>query len=113
MTALSTNSTVGTGRIVLESAAGGGGTAGTVINTQAPAQIGRLLSYTDLTGTNATPWIDPANGDFRINLAAAKGTGRGNFTETQASYTGTVAYPDIGAGQGTSLQSAKSSTYGP
>lgn len=49
--------------------------------------------------TDATPWVDPANGDFRINLAAAKGTGRGAFTQTASSYAGTVAYPDIGAAQ--------------
>ncbi len=49
--------------------------------------------------SGVTPWVDPANGDFRINLAAAKGAGRGAFTETQASYAGTIAYPDIGAAQ--------------
>ena len=46
-----------------------------------------------------TPWVDPANGDFRINLAAAEGAGRGTFTETAAGYAGTVGYPDIGAAQ--------------
>lgn len=49
--------------------------------------------------SGVTPWVDPANGDFRINLAASKSTGYGVFTETAASYTGTVAYPDIGAAQ--------------
>ena len=49
--------------------------------------------------SGVTPWTDPANGDFRISLAAAKAAGRGSFTETQASYAGTVAYPDIGAAQ--------------
>lgn len=49
--------------------------------------------------SGVTPWTDPANGDFRISLAAAKGAGRGTFTQTQASYTGTVGYPDIGAAQ--------------
>ncbi len=49
--------------------------------------------------TGVTPWTDHANGDFRINLAAAKGAGRGAFTQTQASYAGTIAYPDIGAAQ--------------
>lgn len=48
---------------------------------------------------NLTPWVDPANGDFRINLAAAMGTGRGTFTQTAASYSGTISYPDIGAVQ--------------
>lgn len=49
--------------------------------------------------TGVTPWVDPDNGDFRINLAAAINAGRGTFTETAASYAGTIGYPDIGAGQ--------------
>lgn len=49
--------------------------------------------------SNVTPWVDPANGDFRINLATAKGSGRGTFTQTASSYSGTVGYPDIGAAQ--------------
>lgn len=49
--------------------------------------------------SNVTPWVDPANGDFRINLTAAKGTGRGAFTQTASSYAGTIGYPDIGAAQ--------------
>lgn len=60
----------------------------------------------DILGTityasDVTPWNDPANGDFRIILAAAKNTGRGTFTQTAASYTGTVSYPDVGAAQHT------------
>lgn len=46
---------------------------------------------------NVTPWKDPANGDFSLNLPAALNTGRGTFTETAASYAGTVGYPPIGA----------------
>ena len=58
--------------------------------------------YADVSGTvtyasNATPYTDPANGDFRISLAAAKGAGRGAFTQTQSGYAGTIGYPDIGA----------------
>lgn len=49
--------------------------------------------------SNATPWVAPATGDFRISLRAAQGTGRGTFTQTQASYSGTVGYPDVGAAQ--------------
>jgi len=49
--------------------------------------------------SGVTPWVDPANGDFRINLAAAQGAGDGTFTETAASYSGTVGYPDVGAAQ--------------
>jgi hypothetical protein len=104
--------------------AGGAGTRnGNVINcgfgagTQANgtgtiAGIGSLNEVGSITyAANVTPWIDPANGDFRINLAAAKGTGRGTFTETQASYAGTVSYPDVGAGQGTSVQNASGGSY--
>lgn len=68
--------------------------SGTISSSLASQEIG---SITYVSGV--TPWVDPANGDFRINLAAAKGTGRGGYTETAASYTGTVGYPDIGAAQ--------------
>lgn len=47
----------------------------------------------------AVPWADAPNGDFRITLAAAKGTGRGTYTQTAASYAGTIGYPDIGTAQ--------------
>lgn len=50
-------------------------------------------------GSNLTPWVDPANGDFRISLAAAINAGRGEYLQTAASYAGTVGYPDIGASQ--------------
>lgn len=49
--------------------------------------------------SDVAPWTAQATGDFRVNLAAAKGTGRGTFTQTAASYTGTVAYPDVGSAQ--------------
>ena len=48
---------------------------------------------------DTTPWVDPANGDFRINLAEAKGAGRGTYTQTEAGQAGTIGYPDIGAAQ--------------
>lgn len=69
-------------------------TSGTIATTIQAAEVGSV-TYAD----DVTPWTDPANGDFRINLAAAKGTGRGLFTQTAASYAGTIAYPDIGAAQ--------------
>ncbi len=47
----------------------------------------------------AVPYVDAPNGDFRVNLAAAINAGRGTFTQTAASYTGTIGYPDIGAAQ--------------
>ena len=66
--------------------------------------VAALNSTLDQSGAvtyanDITPWIDPANGDFRISLAAASGTGRGSFTQTQGGYAGTVGYPDIGAAQ--------------
>jgi hypothetical protein len=48
---------------------------------------------------DVTPWVAPATGDFRINLDAAKGAGRGTYLQTASGYTGTVASPDIGAAQ--------------
>ena len=75
--------------------------------TQANAS-GQTLNATDAVisgnvtyANDVTPWTDPANGDFRISLAAAKGAGRGTYTQTAASYAGTVGYPDIGAAQST------------
>ena len=55
----------------------------------------------DVSGTftyasGVTPWVDPANGDFRINLPAAKAAGRGVFPPGA---TNTVGFPDIGAAQ--------------
>ncbi len=55
---------------------------------------------TDITyASNVTPWNAPTTGDFRTILAAAKGVGRGVFTETDGTNTGTIGYPDIGAAQ--------------
>jgi hypothetical protein len=50
------------------------------------------------------PFTDAANGDFDLNNTAGagadcRGAGRGTFTQTAASYTGTLGYPDIGAAQ--------------
>ena len=73
--------------------------AGTQANGSADT-LGALVSSGAVTyGTDLTPWVDGPNGDFRINLAAANWAGRGAFTETAASYAGTVGYPDIGAAQ--------------
>jgi hypothetical protein len=73
--------------------------AGTQANGSADTLNNLVTSGAVTYGSNLTPWVDPANGDFRINLAAAQGTGRSAFTETAASYTGTIGYPDIGAAQ--------------
>lgn len=69
-------------------------TSGTIATSIQAQEVGSVTYASDVT-----PWVDPANGDFRINLAAAKGAGRGNFTQTAASYAGAIAYPDIGAAQ--------------
>lgn len=47
--------------------------------------------------SDVTPWVDPANGDFRITLAAAKNAGRGSYTV--GGTTTVLGYPDIGAAQ--------------
>jgi hypothetical protein len=49
--------------------------------------------------SNTEPWSGASTGDFRINLAGAKGAGRGSYCQTASSYTGAVGYPDIGAAQ--------------
>jgi len=56
---------------------------------------------TDITyASGDTPWNAPATGDFTtIPTSAARSAGRGAFTETDGTNTGTVAYPDIGAAQ--------------
>lgn len=60
----------------------------------------RMIEENTVTyGAGVRPWVDAPNGNFRINLTASKGTGRGNFLQTSVGYSGTVAYPDIGAAQ--------------
>lgn len=60
--------------------------------------LGNLIQSGTVTyASGVTPWNAPTTGDFRISLAAAFGTGRGVFTETDGTNTGTIAYPDIGA----------------
>lgn len=56
---------------------------------------------------NLTPWVDPDNGNFSINLTASKSAGRGRFTQTTVnSPTNTVSFPDIGAAQSASTNAA-------
>lgn len=66
--------------------------------TAATNGLGTAIEVGTVT-LGAVPYVDAPNGDFRINLSAAKGAGRGSFTQTAASYAGTVGYPDIGAAQ--------------
>lgn len=72
--------------------------------TQANTSGATSLTQGDVVGSityadDSTPWVDPANGDFRISLAAAKGAGVGVFLQTAASYAGTIGYPDVGAAE--------------
>lgn len=75
--------------------------AGTQANTSGQTNtLDGIEAIGSVTYANdVTPWVDPANGDFRITLAAAKDAGRGTFTQTAASYSGTIGYPDIGAAE--------------
>lgn len=75
--------------------------SGTQANTSGTTTgCGSLYESGTVTyGSNLTPWVDPANGDFRITLAAAKGAGRGSFSQTESGQAGAVGYPDIGAAQ--------------
>lgn len=78
--------------------AGAANSSGTTNNLGGIIESGSILYPSGLT-----PWVDPANGDFRINLPAAKGTGRGMFVQTATSYAGTVGFPDVGASQHTAV----------
>lgn len=80
--------------------------AGTQANTSGTIDTttGANIDFADEQGSvnyasNVTPWNDPANGDFKITLAAAINAGYGTFTQTAASYAGAIGYPDIGAVQ--------------
>lgn len=74
---------------------------GTAANTSGNFNnVGMMAQYGNVNyASSVTPWVNPANGDFRITLAAAKGAGRGTYRQTQSGKSGMVAYPDIGAGQ--------------
>jgi hypothetical protein len=78
--------------------------AGTQVNTSGQTNITTGTDAVEVIGSvtyanDVTPWVDPANGDFRISLTAAKNTGQGSFTQTAASYAGAVGFPDIGSNQ--------------
>ncbi len=68
--------------------------AGTQANSSTTANLGSAVESGSINyASNVTPWNDPANGDFTITLATAKGAGRGAFLGT----TNTTGYPAIGA----------------
>ncbi len=64
-------------------------------------------AYTDVVGSitlSGVPFVDAANGDFRLNNtagagAAARGSAWSPFTQTQSGYAGTLGYTDVGAAQ--------------
>ncbi len=63
--------------------------AGTQANGAVDALQSIVNTSTDITyATNVTPWNAPTTGDFRTTLAAAKGVGRGAFTETDGTNAG-------------------------
>lgn len=73
---------------------------GTMANGANTSSLGNIVESGSINySADMNPWADPANGDFRITLTEAQGTGRGSFTETSAGYSGTIGYPDIGAAQ--------------
>ncbi len=75
--------------------------SGTQVNTsgQTNGLGGVEVSGSVTYPSGVTPWNAPTTGDFRIILPQAQYVGRGTFTETDGTNTGTVAYPDIGAAQ--------------
>ena len=83
--------------LIVNCAFGTGTQANSSGTTSLPSQTSETGSINYASGV--TPWVAPTTGNFSINLGAAIQAGRGAFTETAASYTGTVGYPDIGSAQ--------------
>lgn len=73
--------------------------SGTQANTSGTTNglSGMLTGGSVTYGSGLSPWTAPSTGNFSINLSAAENAGRGTFTETGSSKTGTVGSPDIGA----------------
>ncbi len=70
----------------------GGDTLKSIVNT------GSDVFYS----AGITPWNAPTTGDFTTTIgSAAVGAGRGIFTETDGTNTGTLSYPVIGASTAT------------
>ncbi len=68
-------------------------------NTSGPTNNAQFIEKTGTVTYSGVPYVDAPNGDFRLSAAAAKGTGRGAFTQIAPGYGGTTSYPDIGAAQ--------------
>lgn len=77
----------------------GSGTAANASGNIATAAAALTVIGSVTYAADVTPYSAPTTGDFDITLAAAKAAGRGTFTETAASYTGTLGVPAIGASQ--------------
>jgi hypothetical protein len=74
--------------------------SGTQANGSADTLKSIANTSTDVTfASGVTPWVAPTTGNFSTNLAAAMAAGRGVFTETDGTNTGTAGYPDIGAAE--------------
>jgi len=74
--------------------------SGSQANASGGIQSGNIMDVGTITyAPGETPWADPAAGDFRIALAAAKAAGRGAFLQTAPGYAGTIGHLDVGAGQ--------------
>ena len=78
---------------------GSGSQANASGNVLAPQPCSFEERNTGIYDSGLTPWTDPANGDFRINMRFAKGGGPGRFTITKSGVGPTVGYPDVGAAQ--------------
>ena len=68
---------------------------GSADTLQSLFDIGTAITYT----SNLTPYNAPTTGDFSIVGTTIQGVGRGEFTETDGTNTGTVGFPDPGAAQ--------------
>jgi hypothetical protein len=87
---------------VINNLAFGAGTEANGAGTISTATLGGLIVRDSTMTTypaNTNPWADAPNGDFDISNVLGWGTGRGTYTQTAPSYSGTLAYPDIGAVQ--------------
>ena len=78
---------------------------------------GQTNGTIDATGTityAAAPMTDPANGDFSLKAGSGgNAAGRGAFTQTASQYSKTsTSFPDVGAVQGTSIQSGGTNPVG-
>lgn len=87
-TVLNTNSAI----LEVDTSRYGTGTQANGSTINAPDN-GDVSGYT----TNLSPWVNADNGNFTLFLGEAFEVGLGSFTQIDSSYSGCVAYPDIGA----------------